>query len=128
LQAVARCHAQVLRLAKRLLEPPDLRPHQRKLATQAGNHFGAQAPIVIGNVNCAVFALTHGSILRPLVARHRRSPALSLLPLPTVVVAVALLTIAERTLCHQPRLKLRLAHSPFVSHGSMRRAAIRLSD
>lgn len=128
LQAFARRRAQVFRLVEGLLQAPDLSPHQRELAAQAGNDLGAQAPLVISNVNDTIFALTHGSILRPLVARHRRSPTLPLLPLRTIVVAAALLAIAERALCHRPRLTLRPAHSSLRQPRSMRRASRGLSD
>ena len=128
LQPVARCRAQVLRLVERLLQPPDLGPHQRELAAQTGNDLGAQVPLFIGSVNCAILALNHGSILRPLVARHRRSPTLSLLPPCMVVVAVALRIITERSACHRPRLMLRLAHTSLRQPRSMRPASNGLSD
>ncbi len=128
LQAVARCRTKVLRLVERLLQPPDLSPHQRELAAQTGNDLGAQVPLVIGSINCAVLALTHGSILRPLVARHRRSPILSLLPPCTVIVAVAPIIIAERSACHRPRLMLRLAHTSLRQPRSMRPPSNGLSD
>ena len=128
LQAVARRRPQVFRLAERLLEPADLSLHQRELAAQAGNDLRPQATLVIGDVNYAVFALTHGSILRPLITRHRRSPALPILPLRTLVVAVVGLAIVERALCHRPRLMLQLAHSSLRQLRSMRRASSRLSD
>jgi len=128
LQAVACCRTQILRLVERLLQPPDLSPHQRELAAQTGNDLGAQVPLVIGCVNRAILALTHGSILRPLVARHRRSPALSLLPPCTVVVAVALHIVVERSACHRPRLMLRLAHTSLRQSRSMRPASNGLSD
>ncbi len=128
LQAVARCRTQVLRLVERLLQSPDLSPHQRELAAQTGNDLGPQVPLFIGNVNCAILKLTHGSILRPLVARHRRSPTLSLLPPCTVIVAVALHIIAERSACHRPRLMLRLTNTSLRQSRSMRPASNGLSD